>query len=98
MIRTFDFVFTLQRDEAMRNRIYELMNSSINEEIDIRGWHLFFDQSRGWVVITDNGTDEYLHYKFTPAEIEYDSLIHLMDPVKLNEEIEFQMNYREDLL
>lgn len=53
---------------------------------------MFFDQSRGWVVITDNGTDEYLHYKFTPAEIEYDSLIHLMDPVKLNEEIEFQMN------
>ena len=98
MVRTFDFVFILQRNENLRKEIYELMDSSYDEETDIGGWHLLFNPKRRWVVVTDNGSDEFLKYKFTPAEIEYDSLIHLMDPAKHNEEYDFKMNYREDLL
>ena len=81
----------------MRKAIYGLMDSPRDEEIDIEGWHLQFDQKRRWVVVTDNGTDESLKHKFWPAEIEYGSLIYLMDPANRNEDIEIQVRYRDDL-
>ncbi len=74
------------------------MDSDHDEELDIRGWHLYFDHSRRWVVITDNGIDETLHIKFTPAEIEYETLVYLMDLERRDKEIEWRIKYREDLL
>lgn len=95
MVRTLDFVFQLQKNETKRAEIYRLMNSEKDEEKDIQGWHLLFDQKRKWVVVTNNGTDDYLECKFVPAEISYESLIHIMDPSKFDEDIDFEMRYLE---
>ena len=74
MIRTFEFVFRLQRNKKDRQKILSIMNSNLDTEIDYGGWHLNFDAKRGWVQITDNGTDKSLSIKFVPAEISYKSL------------------------
>lgn len=93
MVRTFNFVFQLQKNETKRAEIYRLMNSENDEEIDMQGWHLLFDQKKKWVEVTNNGTDDYLECKFVPAEISYASLIHIMDPSKFGEEIEFEIRF-----
>ena len=92
MIRTFDFVFSLQRSKEERDEIYRMMEESENVECDLGGWHLLFEQDKKTVTVTDNGTDEHLSYKFVPAEISYDSLKALIDP-KDKQETELQIKY-----
>ena len=48
-------------------------------EYYLRGWHLLFEQKRTIVTVTSNGTDDYLEWKFIPAEIIYKSLRTMMD-------------------
>jgi hypothetical protein len=96
MNRVFNFVFRIQKNENLRNRIYKLDESKEDEEFDIEGWHLFFDKKRSWVVVTNNGTMEYLKYKFGPAEMSFETLIHLMDPSKFGEDFEEQVRYLDD--
>lgn len=93
MIKTFDFVFKFRNDYLLRNEVYRLMSATDNKEMDILGWHLFFDQKRRLVTITDNGTDESLKANFIPAEIEYESLMYLLDGDRDSEDFEFHMNY-----
>lgn len=96
MVKTLNLVFQLQGNAIKRAEIYKLMNADKDEETDIQGWHLLFDHIRKWVVVTNNGTDDYLQCKFIPAEISYEwSLIHIMDPGKFDEEINFEMRYLE---
>ena len=95
MVRTFDFVFLLQKNETKRAEIYKFMKSEKDVEIDIQGWHLLFDNKRKWAVVTNNGTDDYLRSKFVSAEISYESLIHIMDPSKFDEDIDFEVRYLE---
>ena len=96
MNRVFDFVFRIQRDENLRKQIYHLIESKEDEEFDIEGWHLFFDKKRNWVVITNNGTMDYLKFKFWPAEMSFDTLIHFMDPDKFDEDFDEQARYLDD--
>jgi len=93
MVRTFDFVFSIQRDEGLRDQIYELLNSKEDSNYDIKGWHLFFDHNRKVVVITSNGIGDYLKSEFVPAEVVFDSLISVMDPAKHNDSCEFKMRF-----
>ena len=79
MIRTFDFVLELQKSEEKRKIIYSLMEQKNDVEYDLRGWHLLFEQKRTIVTVTSNGTDDYLEWKFIPAEISYKSLRTMMD-------------------
>lgn len=78
MIRTFNFVFGLQRSEEKRKVIHSMMEQIDDVEYDLQGWHLHFDQKRKIVTVTSNGTDDYLEYKFIPAEISYKSLQTMM--------------------
>lgn len=96
MIRTFDFLFDLQRSEDMRKEYNKIMDSGQNHEFDYKGWHLYFDNTRKWVVINSNHTDEGLDWKFYPAEMSYNTLKIMMDPVKNNEEFIPEMRYLED--
>ena len=57
---------------------------------------MHFDKKRGWVVITNNGTMEYLKNKFGPAEMSFDTLIHLMDSRIIGEDFDEQIRYLED--
>ena len=92
MVRTFDFIFLLKRNTEDRDKIYSMMEASENIECDLGGWHLFFEQDRKIVTVTDNGMDEHLSYKFVPAEISYGSLKALIDP-KDKQEPELQVKY-----
>ena len=55
------------------------MEQKNDVEYDLRGWHLLFEQKRTIVTVTSNGTDDYLEWKFIPAEISYKSLRIMMD-------------------
>ena len=79
MIRTFEFLFRLQRNKKDCNKVLSIMNLNRDTEFDYGGWHLHFDSDRKWVQITDNGTDKSLSIKFTPAEISYRSLASLIN-------------------
>ena len=92
MVRTFDFVFLLKRSEEERGKVYSMMEEADNTDYDLGGWHFLFVQDRKIVIITDNGTDESLSYKFVPAEISYDSLKELINPDN-KQETELQITY-----
>jgi len=96
MGKTFEFVFSIQQDEKLRKRIYELIESKEDEEFDIRGWRLYFDKKQNWVVITDNGTSDYLKTYFVPAGVSFDTLIHFMDPNRFGEEFEEKVTYLDN--
>ena len=86
MIRTFDFIPSLQKSEEKRKEIYAMMEQSDDVEYDIYGWHLCFDQNRSIVTITSNGTDECLEWKFIPAEISYKSFRRMLEYNKETDE------------
>ena len=92
MVRTFDFVFLLKRSEEERDKVYSMMEEAENTDYDLGGWHLSFVQDRRIVIITNNGTDESLFYKFVPAEISYDSLKELINPDN-KQDAEFYIKY-----
>lgn len=95
MIRTFDFIFQLRTNNEKRTQVYNYMGSDDDMEMDIQGWHLMFDSKRRCVVVTSNGTDDYLQYKFIPAEIEYDSLRYLMNSNTNKKEAAMKVRYLE---
>ena len=79
MIHTLDFIFSLQRDAVLREKVYALMLQPPITEFDFRGWHLSFDSSKERIIITSNNTDEYLSAKFCPAEMKYYTLYALVE-------------------
>lgn len=93
MIRTFDFVFILRRSEEERRKIVSMMEQTENAECEIKGWHLLFQQERKVVIVTNNGTDDYLAWKFIPAQISYDSLRTLMGMEAGNQNAELDIRY-----
>ena len=56
-----------------------MMEQSEDVEYDIHGWHLYFAQKRNVVIVTSNGTDDYLEWKFIPAEISYKSFLEMIE-------------------
>lgn len=93
MIRTFDFVWGLQRSEEKRKVIHSMMEQIDDVEYNLQGWHLYFDQKRKIVTVTSNGTDDYLEYKFIPAEISYKSLQTMMGYNEGNDEEELEIKF-----
>ena len=79
MIRTFEFLFHLQRSKKDRQTVLAIMNSGEDAEFEYKGWHLHFESGRKWVQITDNGKDMSLTRKFVPAELSYEPLISLIN-------------------
>jgi len=91
MVRTFNFIFALDKSKEEKEKIYYMMSQENDVEYDIKGWHMAFDQKRRVVTITDNGTDEFLHVKFIPAEASYTFLQWSMEEDKSD----FEFDERE---
>ena len=93
MIRTFDFVFILRRDEDKKRRVYHLMEYPHDDNYEIEGWSLSFDYEHKIITIYENGKAPCLKYKFIPAEITYDSLRALIEME--NPDYQFDIAYLE---
>ncbi len=96
MIHTFDFVFVLWKKEQLREKVNSLMQMPDDQELDINGWRLHFDQKRRWVVISNNGSDAALAVKFQPAEMSYETLLRVMDPDHADKTMDNQVRYLDN--